>query len=160
MTQEEMRNEFYALYNMMANSDKVENMHTFGNVQKEMFEWFVSNKPDLAQEWLDKLESIRWKNYLTHKEAEVIVAKMEPKAPWTRDQWKQAMEQNGYDLEQEPCFNRCALWVTMNMIMSDSIGTLNKYIQPGDIFKAVHDLAVDKLTDKDMHFSIRSYFGL
>jgi hypothetical protein len=45
MTQEEMRKEFYALYNMMANSEKVEFMHVFGKVQKEMMEWFIVNKP-------------------------------------------------------------------------------------------------------------------
>ena len=155
-----MKKEFHSLYNMMANSNKVEFMHTFGMVHKEMFDWFVANKPELAEEWLNKLESIKWKNYLTPKEAEAIVAKMEPKAPWSRDQWKQAMEQEGFELEYEPCYNRCALWTTMNMIMSDSVGTLNKYVDGANIFKAVHDLAVDKLTDKDGAFSIRHYFNV
>lgn len=160
MNQEEMKKEFNALYNLMANSNKVEFMHVFGQVHKEMFDWFVANKPELAQEWLDKLESIRWKNYLAPKEAEAIVAKMEPKAPWTRDQWKQAMDQNGFELEHEPNYNRCALWTAMNMIMSDSVGTLNKYVDGANLFMAVHDLAVDKLTDKDSVFNIRRYFGL
>ena len=102
MTQEEMRNEFYALYNMMANSNKVEFMHTFGNVHKDMMEWFIQNKPELAKEWIEKLECIRWKNYLTPKEAEKIVSGMEPKAPWSRDQWRQAMEQSVLALEVEP----------------------------------------------------------
>ena len=160
MTQEEMKKEFDALYNMMASSNNIEFMRTFGQVHKEMFEWFLANKPELAQEFLDKLESIRWKNYLTQKEAEKIVSKMEPKAPWTREQWKAAMEQYGYELEKEPCFNRCALFVTMNMIMSDSSETLAKYVESDKLFKSVHDLAVDKLTDKDGVFNIRHYFGL
>ena len=160
MTSEEMKSEFYALYKMMANSDKVAFMHTFGNVQKEMMEWMIANKPELAQEWLDKLASIRWNNYLTPKEAEKIISKMEPKAPWTKEQWKQAMEQYGYELDKEPCFNRCALWVTMNMIMSDSSETLAKYVDSEKIFKLVHGLAVDKLTDKDSVFNIRRYFSL
>ena len=158
MTQEEMRNEFYALYNMMANSQKVEFMRTFGNVHKQMMEWFVVNKPELAQEWLEKLESIKWDNYLTPKEADAIVAKMNPKAPWTREQWKAAMEQHGYELSKEPYYNSCALWVTMDMIMSDSSATLNKYVEEEDMFKLVHDLAVDKLTDGDRNFHIRDYF--
>ena len=83
-----MKNEFQALYNMMANSQKVEFMHTFGVVHKEMMEWMIANKPDFAQEWIDKLESIKWRNYLTPKEADGIVAKMSPKAPWGREQWK------------------------------------------------------------------------
>ena len=160
MNQEEMKNEFYALYNMMANSDKVENMHTFGMVQKEMMEWFIQNKPEAAQEWLYKLESIRWNNYLTPKEAERIVASMEPKAPWSRDQWSTAMQQNGYPLEKEPYYNRCALWVTMSMIMSDSSETISLYVNNGNVFKLVHDLAVDKLTDRDGKFSVRKYFGV
>ena len=160
MTSEEMRKEFYALYNMMANSTEVAYMHTFGQVHKEMFEWFVANKPELAQEWLDKLASIKWKNYLTPKEAEAIITKMEPKAPWTKDQWKQAMEQHGYEVEHAPCYNRCALWVTMEMIMSDSSETIAKYVGGDKQFNIVHALAVDKLTDKDGVFNIRRYFSV
>ena len=158
MTQEEMKKEFDALYDMMANSNKVENMHTFGNVHKEMFEWFVANKPELAQEWLDKLESIKWKNYLTPKEAEKIVEGMNPQAPWNRDQWRAAMKEHGYELDKEPYYNRCALWVTMNMKMSDSGETLAKYIAGDKLFEAVYHLAVDSLTDKDGRFSVRKYF--
>ena len=160
MTQEEMKNEFYALYNMMANSNKVENMRAFGNAHKEMMEWFIANKPDLAQEWIDKLSAIRWKNYLTPKEADSIVSKMEPKAPWTRDQWKAAMTQYGYPIDDEPHYNRCALYVVMNMIMSDSSNTIGKYVSEDDVFGIVHDLAVDKLTDKDGKFSVRKYFDV
>ena len=160
MTTEEMKEEFYALYNLMANSNKVENMHTFGKVHKEMMEWFIVNKPDLAQEWLWKLESIKWKNYLTPKEADKIIAEMQPKAPWSREQWKAAMDQHGYSLEKEPCYNKCALFVTMNMIMSDSSETLTKYVDSGKMFDAVYELAVDKLTDKDNVFCIRKYFSL
>lgn len=160
MTAEEMREEFYALYNMMANSHKVEFMHTFGQVHKEMMEWMIANKPAEAQEWLEKLASIRWKNYLTPKEAEKIVSAMNPKAPWTREQWRQAMEQQELELEEEPCYNRCALWVTMNMIMSDSSDTLSRYVEEENHFNMVYDLAVDKLTDKDRRFNIRNYFSL
>ena len=155
-----MKQEFQSLYNLMAGQQNVAFMQVFGNVHKEMFDWFVTNKPDLAQEWLDKLESIRWKNYLTPKEADRIVAAMEPKAPWSREQWKAAMTEHGFDLESEPSYNRCALYATMNMLMSDSGDTLAKYIEKDSLFKAVHDLAVDKLTDKDGVFNIRAYFSL
>lgn len=155
-----MKKEFNALYNMMAGSDKVENMHVFGQVHKEMMEWMIANKPELAQEWLDKLESIKWKNYLTPKEADVIVAKMDPKAPWGRDQWKAAMDQHGFVLDEEPYYNRCALFAVMNMIMSDSGETLKKYVEGDKLFDAVHSLAVDKLKDRDGRFSVRGYFNL
>lgn len=158
MNAEEMKEEFYALYNIMANSENVKFMHIFGNVHKEMMEWFIENKPEIAQEWIERLESIRWNNYLTQKEAEDIVEKMTPQAPWSREQWEEAMEQNEYDLKDEPYYNSCSIWVTMNMLMSDSSHTLEKYVDGDDLFKMVHDLAVDKLTDKDKFFVIREYF--
>ena len=158
MTAEEMKKEFNELYNIMANSDKVEYMHIFGNVQKDMMEWMIANKPDVAQEMIEKLEAIKWKNYLTPKEAQRIVDSMNPSAPWTRDQWKAAMDKHGFEYEHEPFYNRCALWVTMNMIMSDSSGTIGKYVDNENMFRFVYDLAVDKLTDKDRRFVIRGYF--
>lgn len=156
-----MRNEFHALFNLMAGSNKVENMHVFGNVHKEMMEWLIVNKPDLAQEWLDKLESIRWCQYLTPKEADKIIAGMDPKAPWSREAWKSAMESFGLPLEEQPCYNKCALYVTMSMIMSDSSKTLSKYAADSNaMFEFVHALALDKLKDVDKRFDIRHYFNL
>ena len=100
-----------------------------------------------------------WENYLTHKEAERIISEMIPKAPWTKEQWESAMEQHGFQTENEPCYNKCALWTTMSMIMSDSAETLAKYTENGKLFSIVHDLAVDKLTDEDKRFNIRKYFN-
>lgn len=158
MTAEEMKKEFEALYTMMANSNKVEFMHTFGKVHKEMMEWFIQNKPEMAQEWIEKLESIKWRNYLAPKEAQKIVDGMVPKAPWSRDQWKAAMEKEEFPLEKEPSYNRCALYVTMSMIHSDSSETLSKYVENEDLFEVIHSLAVDKLTDADGKFNVREYF--
>ena len=160
MTPDEMRKEFLALYNMMANSTNVNFMHIFGQVHKEMMEWMIANKPDAAKEWLDKLNSIRWNNYLTPKEAEKIVSEMKPSAPWSREKWQDAMTQHGYKMEEEPYYNSYALWVTMDMIMSDSSETIEKYVGNDKLFNAVHDLAVDKLCDEDKKFSIRHYFSL
>ena len=160
MSTEEMKKEFYALYNMMANSQTPAFMHVFGMVTKEMFEWFIANKPELAEEWLGKLESIRWHNYLTHKEAEKIVSSMNPQAPWNYEQWKGAMEKHGYQMEEEPYYNSCALWVVMNMEMSDESENYKKYVEEAKLFNAVHDFAVSKLKDKDEHFKVRNYFHL
>ena len=155
-----MKEKFEGLYNTMASSNNVNFMHIFGHVHKEMMNWMIANKPELALEWLDKLEAIKWKNYLTQKEAEKIVTAMVPKAPWSREQWKQAMDQHGYEVEREPFFNGSSLYAATNMIMSDSSETLKKYIGETEMLKAVYDLAVDKLTDKDGVFCIRDYFGL
>jgi hypothetical protein len=103
---------------------------------------------------------VKWKNYLTMNEADKIVSAMEPKAPWSREQWKQAMEQHGYAMEEWPCYNRCALWVTMNMIMSDSSDAIAEFIDDENMFEFVYKLAVSKLKDADGRFVIRQYFDV
>lgn len=161
MTTQELKEKYYELYEYMAQSKEQKNMKAFGHVMNEMYDWFVANKPDAAQMWVEKLEAIKWKNYLTPSESDRIVAAMNPAAPWNREQWKGAMEKSGYELEEWPFYNRCALYTTMNMIMSDSSSTLTKYMPDGSkMFDFVHDLAVDKLKDADGKFSIRAYFSL
>ena len=159
-----MKQEFLELYDMMANQHDVKYMRVFGNVHKEMMDWFIANKPELAQEWLDKLEAIRWHQYLTPKEAEKIVAGMDPAGPWSRDTWKKAMESFGLPLEDAPYYNSCALWVEMNKIYSDfgaEIASLiGKPLSPTDkdIISACYRLALKNLRDKDGVYDIRKYF--
>ena len=158
---EQLRKEFNALYETMVNSKDVADMQTFGVVLQEMMAWMIDNKPEHAQEWIEKLDSVKWENYLTKREAEKILSEMKPKAPWTnKEAWRQAVEQRGYATQEEPHYNACALWVVMNMEMSDSSETLRRYIDEDTLFKVVHDLAVDKLKDEDGVFDVRSYFNL
>ena len=159
-----MKQEFLELYDMMANQHDVKYMRVFGNVHKEMMDWFIANKPELAQEWLDKLEAIRWHQYLTPKEAEKIVAGMDPAGPWSRDTWKKAMESFGLPLEDAPYYNSCALWVEMNKIHSDFgaeiAALIGKPLSPTDkdIISACYRLALKNLRDKDGVYDIRKYF--
>jgi len=163
-TAEEMKQEFAGLYDMMANQRDVKFMRVFGGVHKEMFDWFVANKPELAQEWLDKLEAIKWHQYLTPKEAEKIVAGMEPAGPWKRDAWKSTMESMGLPLEEAPFYNKCALWTEMNKIYSDFgpeiASLLGKPLSPTDkdIITACYKMALKNLRDKDGIYDIRKYF--
>ena len=151
----------------MATSRNPEYMKAFGKVMTDMFNWYAENKREAAEEWLMKLEAIKWKNYLTKAEAEDIVAKMQPKAPWSRDVWKSAMESYGLPLEKEPCYNSCALWTEMNKQYSDSAETIAsilgkdlKDVPADQMVKATYHLALDMLTDKDGVYNIRKYFGL
>lgn len=157
MEAKELKKNYQELYNIMSESGDSNNMLLFGNVMTEMFDWLSENKPEKAEEWLWKLEAVRWRNYLAPKEAEKIVSEMEPRCPWSREQWKSVMNENNFDLEDKPYYNSCALWVTMCMIYSDSLNTLKKYVGD-DIFTIIHDLALDKLKDKDGWFDIRNYF--
>lgn len=167
MTSEEMRKEFQALYDMMAGSSNENFMRTFGYVHKEIMEWMIQNKADLAEEFIGKLESIRWKNYLTQKEAEKIVSSMVPKAPWSREVWRQAMDNYGLQKEYEPCYNSCALWVTMNRIYIASAESIARIMEmpledvPAEkMIKAVYSLALDELCDADSKISVRHIYGL
>ena len=160
MNAQELKQEYESLYKFMANSNEPDNMKAFGNVMNEMMDWMIANKPEAASEWIDKLSAIKWKNYLTPKEADNIVAAMKPEAPWNKDQWKGAMEKFGYPMEEEPYYNRCALYTKMNSLMSDSSTTLSKYVDGENMFAFVHDLAVDYLKDRDAKTNIREYFAL
>lgn len=157
---EDLKQKYTELYDYMAMSKEPENMKAFGRVMTSMMDEMIQTDPTKAEEYISRLECIKWDNYLTPKEAEAIVAEMVPKAPWPRDQWQSAMTQHGHALESAPCYNRCALWVTMNMVMSDSKDTLEKYIDKSNIFEMVYDLALDKLCDDDKKFSIRKYFDV
>lgn len=165
-TPEQMKKQFYELYNVMANSNNVEFMRIFGNVHKEMMHWFIANKPELAEEWLCKLEAIKWKQYLTPKEAEKIVDGMDPNAPWSREAWKQAMDGFSIPTEEAPYYNSCALWTEMNKMYSDFgeeiAALLGKPLVPTDkdIISACYKMAIKTLKDKDGIYNIRKYFGL
>lgn len=160
MNAKELKAKYTQLYDLMAMGNEVKHMQVFGHVMTSMMDWMIQNKPAEAEEFICQLESIKWKNYLTPKEADRIVDGMEPSAPWSRDKWLTAMRQHDLPVEHEPSYNRCALYVTMCMIMSDSGDTLPKYIEEDKLFNAVYDLAVDKLTDKDGVFNVREYFKI
>ena len=83
------------------------------------------------------------------------------------DVWHQAMDALGLEKERYPMFNSCAMWVVMNMIYSDSGKTIASImggdinsVNQNDLVKAIHALAIDKLTDEDGNFNVRRYFNL
>ena len=164
MNSTELKDHYTGLYDYMADSRDPKNMKAFGCVMTEMMNYLITNKPDVAEEMIDKLEAIKWKQYLAPKEAEKIVAGMDPKAPWSRDAWKSTMESFGLPLEEAPYYNKCALFTEMNKIYSD-FGTeiaalLGKPLSPTDkdIITACYKMALKNLRDKDGVYDIRKYF--
>ena len=128
----------------------------------------IESHTSLAEELIDKLESIMWQQYLSKAEATKIVSNMEPKAPWPFEAWKKAMEDLGLEYKRDKVFNCYALWTTMCMIYSDDGKTIaslmgidygNAASNP-EYIKAVHQFAMNKLLDSDGVFSIRHYFGV
>ena len=167
METKEMMNAFNGLYNMMATSNEPRYMHTFGDVMKCMMKDMISLKPDLAQDYIDKLGAIEWNNYLTKKEAMAIVANMNPKCGWDAVEWEKTMESMDLRLEDKPYYNKWALFVTMNMVYSDSAksvaviaGKTLDDMPKDELFVDVHMLALDRLEDKDGVFDVRAYFGV
>ena len=163
MNATDLKERYDALYDYMSDSKDPKNMKAFGCVMTEIMDWLIANKPDVAEEMIDQLESIKWKQYLTPKEAQKIIDGMDPKAPWPRDTWKTAMQSFGLPLEDAPYYNRCALWVEMNKIYSDFgeeiASLLGKPLNPNDkdIISACYKLALKNLLDKDGVYDIRKY---
>lgn len=167
-TAQEIREHYDMLYDYMVASRDQKNMKIFGRVMTEMLDYLAANKPDVAEEMVQKLEAIRWKQYLTPKEAQAIVDKMQPAAPWSREVWNKAMTSMGIPTEEAPCYNTCALWCEMNKQYSDHAETLAQKVwkQPlasipvEELVPAIHAFALDVLKDKDGVYDIRAYFGL
>ena len=166
MNSTELKDRYTALYDYMANSRDPKNMKAFGCVMTEMMDFLIVNKPDVAEEMIDKLESIKWHQYLTPKEAEHIIANMDPKAPWSRDAWRQTMESFGLPLEEPPYYNRCALFVEMSKMYSDFgdeiAALLGKPLTPTDkdIITACYKMALKTFKEKDGVYDIRKYFSV
>lgn len=160
-----MKEKFKQLYDYIISSEDEEKMHVLGSVTKGMMCYLIDNNPRQAKEYLEKLESVKWVNYLTREEAQQIVGKMEP-AAWNRNAWESAITQLKMDKEEEGIYNEDALYVTMCMIYSDSGATIKEMLaelQPANMdnyteFRFIYRLALNKLKDADGVFHIREYF--
>ena len=167
-TKEELHNKFHELYRHIISSEDEEKMMTLGSVTKAQMEWFIENRPEQAEEYIEMLCSVKWDNYLTPKEAETIVAQMKPAAKWSKEQVRKALDSLGIEMEEAPYYNSCAMWATISMIYSDSGKTLAELVfkkplaEVGDVelLTLIHRLAIDKLKDRDGMFNIRKYFNL
>ena len=166
MDPKELKEKYYELNNYMAQSKNPENMKIFGGVMTSMVMDMIASSPSKAEEYIDRLEAVKWKNYLTPKEAQKIVDGMVPKAPWSRDVWKNAMTQFELTTEEEPYYNSCALWTEMNKMYSDFgdeiAALLGKPLSPtdNDIISATYKMALKTLKDRDDHYNIRKYFDV
>lgn len=124
--------------------------------------------PAAVKEAEEVLEAMNWHNYLTEREAKMIIVKMQPKPAWpTFETWKNMMDDADYEYSEKKRYNAYALFVAMNMEYSDSAksicqvaGKPLKEIPEDEMFGYVYLFALDKLKDEDGIFSIRSYFHL
>ena len=162
-----MKEEFRKLYEYIINSGDEEKMHILGSVTCSMMDRMIETSQQAAREYIDQLQAVKWHNYVTPYEADIIVAKMTPKPSWNYTEWSRMMSKMELQMSEEPYYNECALYVTMCMISSDSGSTIIGLINDNGIsldsnimFRFIYKLAIDKLKDRDRMFNIRSYFRL
>ena len=165
MEQKDMMNVFDRLYNKMAASKDPRNMQVFGKTMRCMMKDISERNPEMAMEYLDKLEAVNWRNYLSRTEAANIVAGMEPNGCWSMDSWEEIARSREICMEEMPYYNKWALYTAMNMVFSDSAHSIAKIagkdlkdIPDERMFDYLYMIALDKLKDTDRMFDIRAYF--
>jgi hypothetical protein len=166
MEGKEIKQKFEALYNTMATSNEPKYMSIFGETIKAMLDDMIAVKPELAREYVEKLEAIEWNNYLTKKEAMEIVEGMSPSSNWSADAWLDCMEKAELCMEEKPYYNDYALFVAMNQVISDHGNTLalvmgkesESEVEPNELIRIAYKMAIDLLKDKDNRYNIRRYF--
>ena len=170
---DEILERYEELYEDMATSGNKEKMIAFGEAERWAFKKMHDLSPKDAQCWLDKLEAIHWKNYLSKAEAEEIASHLINQngrigAHWGYETFKAAVESLGGKMSEKPFYNCYALWVTANMIYSDhansvaeDMGMSSPEAVPNEkMALSMYRKAVEKLKDTDRPKFIREYFEL
>ena len=85
---EQLKKKFDELYNFIISSSDTGKMKMLGWVMKAMMYDTIDAHPQHADEYLAILESVKWDNYLTEKEAETIVNAMSPTPKWISLRWR------------------------------------------------------------------------
>lgn len=152
------------LYKDMANSGNKDKMIAFGNAERWAFKKMNELSPQMAQCWLDKLEAMHWKNFLSKREAEVITSKLVNQngkmgAHWAYDTLKNAVENIGGKMAEAPYYNCYAMWAVANMLYSDHHNSALEYIAEEDMPRFFYLMSVEKLKDVDRPHFVRDYFG-
>jgi hypothetical protein len=105
-------------------------------------------------------------NFMTEREARDVVDRFigydgSRGGKWTSiDGISDELRKFGGVLEEKSHYNRWMMYVMLNNIHSDYGGVLSKLVQPQDYVKACYMMALAKIDDRDMHHSLREYFGL
>ena len=173
MNKQEIKERFEYLYDRMKESRNPAYMKIYGDVTSAMFDKLVDKHPDMAEDVVEGLEAILWNNYLSSSQARMIAdkiinqdGKQGPK--WSEDLLFHAVEQLGGLIEEEPFYNRYALWVVMNAMYSDHAVSTSQdmgYASVNDVppemmALSMYKKAVESLTDVDRTNYIERYYWL
>lgn len=167
MEKEKIITSYSQLYDKILDSNNSRYYSLLKNITKAMLQDVLEYKTDTAIEYLNKLESINWYNYLSKKESSNIIEGMKPEKGWDIAEWESTLDTLNLPSEDVPYYNKWALYTTMNMVYSDSVDTILKImgktkeaVPQEELFKAIYLLSLDKLKDEDRVFNIRSYFSV
>lgn len=146
MTTIEMKNRYEHLYDKMKSSKKVEYMMIFGNAEKIMFNKLALVKPELAEEWVSMLEAICWNNFLTESQAKSVVENIinqdgSTGPHWSMETFFSLITTKGFALEEEPYFNKYALWAIANIHYSDHAQSVAEDMG----YKSINDVSNEKM---------------
>ena len=160
----ELMNRYEELYELMAESKDPSKMQTFGEADRWAFQRVTEINPSMAEMWLSKLEPMMWDNYLSRAEADKVVALFKNAdgtigAHWPFEQFRQAVENVGGEMNDEPSYNNFALWVVANMLYSDHCKSVDAFVPKAEQVKFYYAQAIEKLTDADRKHFVREYFG-
>lgn len=122
-----------------------------------------------AGEFVECFEgNLKYYNYLTESEALKIVDTFINQdgsrgAKWRDpDEFFKAVQSMGWSVDNEPHYNKYALYVTANKFASDHSNVIAKWTgnDRDKFFEACYELAVTQLEDKDRLSWVRWYFGV
>ena len=161
----EILERYEELYEDMATSGNKEKMIAFGEAERGIFHKLAKEHPAIAQMWIDKLEAMHWKNYLSKAEAEEIASKLVNQngrmgAHWNYEAFKNAVEAVGGKMSEKPYYNCYALWVVANMLYSDHYESAKEFVPEAEMPRFFYLEAVEKLKDVDRPKFVRKYFDV
>lgn len=172
MTKEQLIEKYDSLYDRMSQGKEVRYMQAFGRAEKWVFMNLARQHPEIAEEWLGKLECVAWENYISEKEAREIAKGIINQDGsigfhWQADTFFSVVRAAGGQQENAPLYNQYALLVAANMIYSDHAISIAKDMGknvPGEVPQdkmalSCYRKAMELLEDKDRNFRIRDYFS-
>lgn len=171
MSTKELQDKYNKLYEIMSTSNNPRYMRIFGEAECWAFSQILSYNPRIAEEWLNKIEPVRWNNFVSEKEATEIGSRFVNQDGSTGFHWDMSaffsiVRQLGGELENEYKYNKYSLWLTANMIYSDHAKSIAEDMGY-DAFREVPEekmalscyrKSIEKLCDKDRPYFIRPYF--
>lgn len=168
---EDLIKKYDELYDSMAMSKDTRKMRAFGEAEKHMFHEVAEHHPELAEEWLNHIKMKMWNNYLTENQARKIASELVnqdgthgPK--WSMETFLSVVLRNGGKPDDEPYYNRCALWLVANAHYSDFAKSTAEdmgyrsvmEVPPERMAMSMYRKAVESLKDIDRPHYIADYY--